>query len=153
MTGTGPLICLDVDGVVNLGWFTSPERFAGLQAAGWHADRVTGDPTGLHEGFRVVLNPGWGLAPRGLEDLGAELVWATGWNEGANLHVGPLLGLPELPVAPAVHGAKASTVIPWGGLRPWAWLEDDPEELEAAVALTPPPGCRASRCWWTGPRG
>jgi hypothetical protein len=29
-------------------------------------------------------------------------------------------------------------VIPWGGLRPWAWLEDSEAELEAAVALTPP---------------
>jgi hypothetical protein len=142
VTGPGPVrrpvLYLDVDGVVNLGWFTDPERFGELRAAGWHAGRVTGDPAGLQEGFRVVLNPGWGLALRGLADLGAELVWASGWNEGANLHVGPLLGLPRLPVAPAGHGAKASTVIPWGGLRPWAWLEDSEAGLEAAVALTPP---------------
>lgn len=138
MTGTGPLLYLDVDGVVNLGWFTSPERFEELRAAGWHAGRVTGDPAGLHENFRVVLDPRWGPALRGLGDLGADLVWATGWNDAANLHVGPLLGLPRLPVAPAAHGAKASTVIPWGGLRPWAWLEDSKAELEAAVALTPP---------------
>ena len=138
MTGTGPLLYLDVDGVVNLGWFTSPERFEELRAAGWHAGRVTGDPAGLHENFRVVLDPRWGPALRGLGDLGADLVWATGWNDAANLHVGPLLGLPRLPVATAAHGAKASTVIPWGGLRPWAWLEDSEAELEAAVALTPP---------------
>lgn len=92
--GTGPVVYLDVDGVVNLGWFTSPARFAGLRAAGWHAGRVTGDPTGRQEGFRVVLNPAWGPALLALADLGAELTWASGWNEGANLHVGPLLGLP-----------------------------------------------------------
>jgi hypothetical protein len=101
VTATGPLLYLDVDGVVNLGWFTSPERFEELRAAGWHAGRVTGDPAGLHENFRVVLDPGWGPALRGLGDLGADLVWATGWNDAANLHVGPLLGLPRLPVA---HG-------------------------------------------------
>lgn len=135
MTAT---VYLDVDGVVNLGWFTGPELFPGLRAAGWYAGRVTGDQADPHAGFRVVLDPAWGGALRGLTDLGAQLVWATGWNEGANAHIGPLLGLPELPIAPAVHGAKASTVIPWGGLKPWAWLEDDPGELETAVALTPP---------------
>lgn len=29
-------------------------------------------------------------------------------------------------------------MIPWGGRRPWAWLEDSEAELDAAVALTPP---------------
>jgi hypothetical protein len=136
--GAGPLVYLDVDGPLNLGWWTSPERFGELRAAGWHAGRVTGDPAGLHENFRVVLNPAWGPMLLSLQEMGAQLVWATGWNEGANLHIGPLLGLPRLPVAPAAHGAKAATVIPQGGLRPWAWLEDTAEELEAAVALTPP---------------
>lgn len=31
--GTGPVLYLDVDGVVNLGWFTSPDRFGELRAA------------------------------------------------------------------------------------------------------------------------
>ena len=138
MTGTGPVLYLDVDGPLNKGWWTDPGLFEQLRAAGWHADRVPDDPADPHARFRRVLNPGWGLALRGLADLGAELVWATGWGDGANRHIGPLLGLPPLPVAPAKHGSKASTVIPWGGRRPWAWLEDDPRELEAAVALTPP---------------
>ena len=134
--GVGPLLFLDVDGPLNKGWWTSPERFPGLRDAGWHAERVTGCP--LHEDFRVVLNPAWGQLLLGLADLGATLAWATGWGACANDHIGPLLGLPELPVAPAVYGAKASTVIPWGQGRPWAWLEDDAEELEAATALSPP---------------
>ena len=72
-------------------------------------------------------------------DLGADLVWATGWNDGANFCTsGRCSACARLPVAPAAHGAKASTVIPWGGLRPWAWLEDSEAELGAAVALTPP---------------
>ena len=60
MTGTRPLLYLDVDGVVNLGWFTRPERFEELRAARWHAGRVTRDPACLHENFRVVLDPRWG---------------------------------------------------------------------------------------------
>lgn len=140
MNGTGPVLYLDVDGVVNLGWFTDPGQFEKLRAAGWHAGRVTRDPVGACENFRVVADPGWGPALLGLQAMGAQLAWATGWGTAANLHIGPLLGLPELPVAPAEHGAKAPTVIPWGGQRPWAWLEDDPGELEleAAVALTRP---------------
>jgi hypothetical protein len=137
---SGPVVYVDVDGVVNRGWFTDPGLFGALRARGWHAGRVAGcpGPGRAHEAYRVVLDPAWGGLLRGLADLGAELVWATGWNEGANRHIGPLLGLPELPVAPAVHGAKAATVIPWAGGRPWAWLEDDPAELRAAAARARP---------------
>lgn len=84
MTGTGPVLYLDVDGPLNKGWWTDPGLFEQLRAAGWHADRVPDNPADPHARFRRVLNPGWGLALRGPADLGAELVWATGWGDGAN---------------------------------------------------------------------
>jgi hypothetical protein len=73
--GAGPLLFLDVDGPLNKGWWTSPERFPGLRDAGWHAGRVTGCP--VHKDFRVVLNPAWGQLLLGLADLAATLVWGA----------------------------------------------------------------------------
>ena len=135
MDGDGPVLLLDVDGVLNLGMFTtSRQRNALAYKHGWYSGRAGGD----HYGERIVMNRSWGRLLRRLADAGAELAWATAWEEAANLFIGPLLGLPELRVAPAVHRDKASTVIPWTQGRPWAWLEDYEDELEEAVALTAP---------------
>jgi hypothetical protein len=129
-----PLVLLDVDGVLNLGKFMSSERRGRLRGdQGWHCGRA-GDP---HDPYaeRIVLNRRWGTMLRSLEEDGAELAWATAWNEAANWWISPLLGLGELPVALAVDGGKAETVVPWTGGRPWAWLEDREFELEDASAL------------------
>jgi hypothetical protein len=127
-------VLLDVDGVVNLGQFLSSRQRGRLRGdQGWHSGRA-GD---RHDPYaeRIVLNRRWGPMLRSLEEEGAELAWATAWNEAANFFISPLLGLGELPVAPAVDGAKARTVVPWTGGRPWAWLEDRESELEDACAL------------------
>jgi hypothetical protein len=130
-----PLVLLDVDGVLNLGRFaTSRQRSTLEYRHGWYSGRAGGD----HYGSRIVLDRRWGRMLLGLADAGAELAWATGWEQEANWYIGPLLGLPELRVAPALHRAKASTVIPWTQGRPWAWLEDYEDELEEAVELTEP---------------
>lgn len=129
-----PLVLLDVDGVLNLGQFMSSKRRSHLRRAdGWYSGRA-GDPRDPYA-ERIVLNRSWGRVLRHLEDYGAELAWATAWNEAANFFISPLLGLGQLPVAPARDGRKAGTVIPWTGGRPWAWLEDREFELEAASAL------------------
>lgn len=121
--------------MLNLGQFaTSRQRGRLRHERGWYDRRVDDSPYGS----RIVMDPGCGRMLLRLAEAGAELAWATGWNGDANLYVGPLLGLPALPVAPAVHGCKASTVIPWTQGRPWAWLEDYEDELEDAVALTEP---------------
>jgi hypothetical protein len=130
-----PLMLIDVDGVVNLGQFMSSARRGKLKGGeGWYSGRA-GD---RHDPWakRIVLNRRWGPMLRSLEAEGAELAWATAWNEAANWWISPLLGLGELPVAPAWDGRKAGTVIPWTEGRPWAWLEDREFELEAASALT-----------------
>lgn len=132
---TRPLVLLDVDGVLNLGLFMSSRRRSRLRGdEGWLSTRAGGD---VHDRWaeRIVLNRRWGPMLRSLEDDGAELAWATAWNQGANWFISPLLGLGRLPVALALDGAKAGTVVPWTRGRPWAWLEDREFELEDASAL------------------
>jgi hypothetical protein len=136
MTDARPLVLLDVDGVLNLGLFMSSRRRSRLKRSeGWYSNRVGGDPHDLYA-HRIVLNRRWGPMLRSLEAEGAELAWATAWQEGANRHISPLLRLGELPVAPARHKRKAYTVVPWTQGRPWAWLEDIGDELETASALS-----------------
>ena len=80
--------------------------------------------------------------------LGGELWWATAWMGDANDVIGPLLGLPELPVVdlPAWEDEDGSVddALSWKtkGLvahaagRPFVWLDDEPtaadEEYVAA---------------------
>jgi hypothetical protein len=128
-----PLVLLDVDGVLNLGMFaTSRQRGRLIYKEGWYGGRAGND---LY-GNRVLLNPAWGAMLRSLAETGAELAWASGWQQEANWYIGPLLGLPELRYAPAVHRRKAYTVVPWTEGRPWAWLEDYEDELQVASALS-----------------
>jgi hypothetical protein len=133
--GERPLVLLDADGVVNLGLFMSSRDRSRLRRAdGWYSGRA-GD---RHDqmAHRIVLNRRWGPMLASLADAGAELAWASAWQSDANRFIGPLLGLPALRWAPAVHTRKAYTVIPWTEGRPWAWLEDIEDELEAASALS-----------------
>lgn len=130
-----PLVLIDVDGVVNLGQFMSSARRSRLhRSEGWYSGRAAGWDDPYAE--RIVLNRRWGPMLRSLADEGAELAWATAWNEAANWHISPLLGLGELPVAPAMDKRKAYTVVPWTEGRPWAWLEDRQDELTVASALS-----------------
>lgn len=89
---------------------------------------ITGERLGL------TLNPAHGRLLRVLAGAaGAELAWATTWEDLANRYIGPVLGLPELPVVlPCEYGAKAGTVVPWTNGRPWVWFDDSGRELEHA---------------------
>lgn len=124
MTGTtgtsGALVLVDVDGVLNPDDHTLP---------GFTVHQLS--PTG-HGVFPVALNPAHGTALLELaEATGAELAWATTWERHANTLIGPLLGLPELPVVPLrrkFSGAvfKAESVAEYAAGRPFVWMDDDP---------------------------
>jgi hypothetical protein len=79
--------------------------------------------------LRVWLNPAHGAM---LVDFagrrGMELVWCTTWEHDANVMIGPVIGLPELPVIEWGFSAvmwKFKGVLEYATGRPLAWLDDD----------------------------
>jgi len=138
-----PLVLIDVDGVVNRALFLSSRQRNRLlygrpygtnktMERGW-VHTWAGD---RHYGERIVTHPKYGQWLTSLADR-AELAWATLWTEAANWHISPLLGLPELRCSPfSDKGVKAVHAVAFTDGRPWAWLEDKPEELELASALS-----------------
>jgi hypothetical protein len=138
----GPLVLLDVDGVLNLARFRSSKQRSDLLRSreGWFHRR----PRDAYSDDRLLVNlkqvrPLVRELAAAAGNAGGELAWATTWGPAANDYFVPLLGLEKvLPVAPVNFrlSTKAATVIPWAEGRPWAWLEDLPQELELARALT-----------------
>ncbi|WP_069109885.1 HAD domain-containing protein [Jiangella alba] len=72
------------------------------------------------------------LGPQ-LMGLGCDLVWATAWMDEANEVIGPLLGLPRLPVADlADDGDDGPDTLQWktkalvriASGRPFIWVDD-----------------------------
>ena len=71
-----------------------------------------------------------------LLDLGGELWWATTWMDEANDVIGPLLGLPQLPVVdlPAWEDDFVDDALCWktralvahAAGRPFVWFDDEP---------------------------
>jgi hypothetical protein len=117
--GHKPLLLVDVDGVISLYGFDPngcPDgRFQTVDgilhflsaAAGGHLRRLTGH---------------------------FDLVWCTGWQERANEHLVPALGLPgelphltftELPGTGARHWKLDAIERHAGPHRPLAWIDDD----------------------------
>lgn len=117
---TGPLLLLDVDGVLNP-YRAKPSK----RPAGYTTHRLTPDG----RTYRVWLNPSHGrMLLDFAEKTGAELVWATTWEHAANRLIAPLIGLPTLPVIgwgyTGVHW-KFDAVQVYAQGRPLAWLDDD----------------------------
>ncbi|MFG2822514.1 HAD domain-containing protein [Kitasatospora sp. NPDC048365] len=119
-----PLLFLDIDGVLNP---VCP-----------HPDADFDSHSLL--GYTVLLSGRHGDWLRELAD-GYELVWATTWEEQANAHVAPLLGLPQLPVVrftgyvpqpgdPRVplmelfSARKWAPILRYAAGRPFAWVDD-----------------------------
>lgn len=90
-----PALLLDVDGPLNA--YTAWNRPS-------HGRTAHDATTSRGEVFPVLMRASDG--PRLLE-TGCELIWATTWEDDANKAIGPLIGLPELPV------------INWKDKDPW----------------------------------
>ncbi|GAB3727752.1 HAD domain-containing protein [Nocardiopsis nanhaiensis] len=119
-----PLLFIDIDGPLN------PFRATPSQLEGYSAHRMR--PPGWERPARplsVWLNPAHGEE---LLALPYELVWASTWEHAANTMIGPVLGLPELPVVemprrPARHWGlffKTPAIVDYAGGRPFAWVDD-----------------------------
>lgn len=123
---------VDVDGVLNA-VTTASERRRLCYHEGWRQKRVE-LPVGA---FRLFWNPTVGPLLRQLaKETGAELAWGTTWEEYANLVVGPLVGLPTLPVCPVANFPhKANGIVPWTEGRPFVWFDDEPDAAEVTAVL------------------
>jgi len=123
-----PLLFLDVDGTL-IPFGATPEQLPG----GYPVYDYPLAPH-LEETHPLLARIDPALGPR-LMALPCELVWATTWEYDANLWIGPLLGLPELPVvcwpdlsdAPPSHGLhwKTRTLLGWSAGRAFAWADDE----------------------------
>jgi len=82
--------------------------------------------------------------------LGGELWWATAWMAEANDAIGPLLGLPRLPVAelPAWDDDfadrslcwKTRTLVAQAAGRAFVWFDDEPTAADDAYVAAHHPG-------------
>jgi hypothetical protein len=109
-----PLLCIDVDGVLN-------PYFAHRVGARFVAHRV-----GNHV---VHLEPAHGPSLLAFADR-FDLVWATSWEDEANEIIGPLLGWPTLPVihfdSEVNKTGKSPAIEHYAAGRPLVWIDDQP---------------------------
>lgn len=118
-----PILFLDVDGVlIPYGRTESMPDSATVALIGPETD----------DWLLARIDPAHG--PR-LSALGCDLVWATGWEDEANVEISPRLGLPRLPVvgwgfshhvpgSPEVHW-KTRDLIAYADGRPFVWIDDE----------------------------
>ncbi|GII59802.1 hypothetical protein Pth03_81910 [Planotetraspora thailandica] len=115
-----PLILVDVDGVLN------PSRRSSLHYRR-HLCAVGGQV------YKVLLDRRHGARLSSLaRDTEAELVWATTWEEHANVEIAPRIGLPRLPVitvttdptSRAGENFKTRGVADYVDGRPFVWFDD-----------------------------
>jgi hypothetical protein len=114
-----PILAVDVDGVISLFGFEE------------HLTEAPGELK-LIDGMLHCISLAAGERLRRLADR-FDLIWATGWEERANDHLPPLLGLPsDLPVLSfggrAVFGSahwKVDALDEYAGDRPLAWIDDN----------------------------
>ncbi|MFJ2865262.1 hypothetical protein [Kitasatospora sp. NPDC087314] len=148
---TLPLLLLDVDGPLNPYAAPKTRRPDGYDTyrmlPTWWADRQAHRSDTRAKPLRVWLNPAHGPE---LLALPYELVWATTWMADANTHIGPHIGLPELPYIrwTALFGAdpdglhwKTRDVVAWADGRPFVWVDDElgPQDDEWIAAHHPGP--------------
>lgn len=154
MTADLPLVALDIDGVLN------PLRDTddGVSGGGYISHEVTLEAGSTYLPYlhghgvesvsaQVLVSAEHGRWVRSLLAQGVEVAWATTWEHYANDVFGPLLGLPELPLAicyrqdvdgghhhPRMYGLGAvewKAEALWNKYpdRPLVWIDDYASEL------------------------
>ncbi|GGU40628.1 HAD domain-containing protein [Streptomyces violascens] len=144
-----PLLLLDIDGVLN------PFQAAPPGPAGYHLHLmrpqswIAQHPHLLSEDvpdLQVRLHPEHGAE---LLDLPFDLAWASTWEDDANRHISPAIGLPALPVInwtnpdhfPA-DGTyfKTADVVSYAAGRPFAWVDDQIHQADRDYVSRNHPG-------------
>ena len=153
-----PLVAFDLDGVLNphpveashpalvVGLPGYVEHDIILPAGKRHLPYLRGRALETVAG-RVMINNAHAQWIRSLLDRGVEVGWATTWEHHANEAFGPLLGLPELPLAIKFHadvknGHHRPRMYGFGAIewksdalwnrhrdRPLVWIDDEASNL------------------------
>lgn len=118
---TPPLLAVDVDGVISLFGFDEEPPDSAVRFE-------------LIDGMTHCISLAAGERLRRLMEV-YELFWATGWEDRANRHLTPILGIPELPYltfdGAARFGSAHWKLEPLGEYaqgRPLAWIDDSFDE-------------------------
>lgn len=141
-----PMLLIDVDGPLNPYGAKPTSRPEGytthrLLPPTWLAERqallaLLGMSGRKIKPLRVWLNPDHGPA---LAALPFTLVWATTWGQEANEYIGPVLGLPDLPVIAWAEERvqpegglfwKTPEIVAWAEGRPFAWIDDQITDVD-----------------------
>ncbi|BDV32246.1 hypothetical protein [Microbacterium terricola] len=139
-----PVVAVDIDGVLRV---DPPARYE-MPAPGLFARRITmrrdAYPTYLHGEPEWDEEDKWtsvhwfsGVGAEWIRDLlerGIDVVWATTWQQYANLYFAKRLGLPKLPVAVRGPGDVGERPSVWKSRmlsrqfdgRPLLWADDNP---------------------------
>ncbi len=120
--GERPWLLIDVDGVLNPLVVCDGFEIYEMAPIGWTGPMLN-----------VQLSERHGEWIRGLTDI-FDLVWATTWEDSANLMISPKVGLPnDLPVIPFREprlryewgiSFKSPAVAHYVGSHPFVWLDD-----------------------------
>jgi HAD domain in Swiss Army Knife RNA repair proteins len=108
-----PFLFLDVDGVLCPFGITQPPNYYLVETA---------------EG-EAYVNASHGAALRYLGSM-FDIVWATMWEDEANVVIGPALGLDRFPFIEFTEGRadgtwKLPNVQRYAGDRPFVWIDDE----------------------------
>lgn len=131
------VILLDVDGPLNPYAAKATQR-----PEGYETHRMRPSNWVATKPLKVWLNP---LHGPSLADLGAELIWATMWENDANEWIAPHLDLPPLSYInwidwdysnPEGLHPKTKRIVSWmNRYRPnsdYIWIDDEPTRKDAA---------------------
>lgn len=116
------LLLLDVDGPLNP-WKAKATR----RPAGYTTHRLVPEGCNPRKPLRVWLRLDDGARLTVFAAChGFDLAWATTWGDEANRLIGPIIGLPRLPVVGMSRTSwKYGPVAEFAAGRPLAWLDDD----------------------------